>query len=104
MGCTGALRAQHSYCESYLSHNLPSGAAGVQRVGEESAVVLFERQITEFRFVGNESDEFEVIHRKYQIFDENALSDLVAVHFARQRKGGAFHQSGGRIAPKGWPR
>src|SRR5687768_7728996 len=80
MGCTGTLRAQHSYCESYLSHNLPSGAAGVQRVGEESAVVLFERQITEFRFVGNELDEFEVIHRKYQIFDENALSDLSSLY------------------------
>jgi len=83
VGCTfigffisANVRAQRSFCETYLRSDLYSGVNDVERKNEESAVLLFERRVIEFRFENESLKEYEVIHRKFKVFDEKALKEL----------------------------
>lgn len=70
------LRAQHTFCETYLRSGLPAGADDAERRDGEPVVQLFDRSVSEFRFLGGTLKEYEVVHRRFKIFDESALTEF----------------------------
>jgi len=98
-----SLSAQiNVFSTGYAKAGIHAGKDSDERQNEESAILLFDRRIIEYKFEDNSLVQYEIFHRKYQVFDETAVEELSKLYLPMNDAEEIIFVQGKSVSPLGF--
>lgn len=98
-----SLSAQiNVFSTGYMKAGIYAGKDSDERQNEESAILLFDRRVIEYKFEDNSLVQYEIFHRKYQVFDEKAVEEISKLYLPMNDAEEIIFVQGKSVSPLGF--